>query len=80
MDTMTIADQLIMKSRAIIAETAVKAMNPILAALVFDPFLNFIENIGISLTSSMERITDAAGMNQTLSTGRGRVIWLRLKK
>lgn len=78
MDSRTIADQLILKIKAMTATTAMNAMKPILTLLVFEPFLNFIENIGISLTSRSERITETAGRNHALSAGIEGVTYPRL--
>lgn len=48
-------------------ETAARIRNEILCLFADVPielFLNFIENIGTSLTSSRHRSADTAGMNQ----------------
>ena len=62
-------DQLVLNIRESTPVAAIRAIKIRRILLVFDPFLNFMENIGISLTSSKARTTDTTGRNHAVCAG-----------
>ena len=61
-------------ARMMATAEAARKYSLILFWLPEPPFLNFIENIGISLTSSVQRVTDAKGMKYLVAAHEANVL------